>query len=907
MKATSKLISVVLILALCLSIFTISASADVVIGTSEEVTYSGSGDDGGEGLGLPAGTNDKNDAPAGTAATVEVATAADLDKELKDGANSIKLMDSFTYEGPLTLGAVTIDFNNKTLTINGDGAAAVIASGAVFKGGQLAVTGAVTDDQGNKTGFDSVASGLVTFRNVNMNLAGDTVLGGVSVVSGSFNKDVTANIANGSRNAAPAGTEGEQSTENTTFVVEEIPADTPVNPDLDKKDENLDPDKKDENLDPDKKDENPDPDKKDENLDPDKKDENLDPDKKDENLDLDKKDENLDPDKKDENLDPDKKEENSDNQEQAAFNNEDPVTVTEPTETVIEDETRVSSDQQAAMEAATVTVQGEDPVSGTIVIVSGVNLPEDLTVVVKPMEGVITNLEEGEEVALAIDITIYDKEGNVYEPWQDEKVAAVDVMIRNKDLGNLEEGEALVLYHVVNDVPVPVSSAEKVEGEDAMTFSTTSFSPFVVLKKPGQAGSALNGSTGEAHNRQIKIKNLGSEIYINDGTDLLFEISGGMAPSSISIVDPEYANSGDANYYKAGYLLWKDDYVFDFDPLTDPTPDPLTVDIFAKALENAPEGKWCVVFWFQDTTKSAITPVYMIQPITIVNKEEIKGVGANYDDETNTFYAEKCDYNPIQVFLTADLESFTITRGGTTYASYDRNSSTKKMMVRIDGKNKTVNASEYFSVSDYVADDAVGHEYIAGKTLQIYDSLLKKLPFGSGFVLTVNQRNKTAPEHAKTGVFNIELTPGIAVADGLTDYIKGRNTWIKFVACAPIDYDDDGTLAIWIGGQKISHDYYSISNDHQTLWIYRNLLDQLKSNNSYTLTARLWEWKNTDSGKVKQTWYPATASFNILAAGSTSYRSPKTGDESNVALWAAVLLLSGGAVVALVPKKKKSE
>ena len=382
-----------------------------------------------------------------------------------------------------------------------------------------------------------------------------------------------------------------------------------------------------------------------------------------------------------------------------------------------------------------------------------------------------------------------------------------------------------------------------------------------------------------------------------------------MAPSSISIVDPEYANSGDANYYKAGYLLWKDDYDFPgYDPLTDPTPDPLTVDIFAKALENAPEGKWCVVFWFQDTTKSAITPVYMIQPITIVNKEEIKGVGANYDDETNTFYAEKCDYNPIQVFLTADLESFTITRGGTTYASYDRNSSTKKMMVRIDGKNKTVNASEYFSVSDFYADDAVGHEYIAGKTLQIYDSLVKKLPFGDGFVLTVNQRNKTAPEHAKTGVFNIDLTPGITVADGLTDYIKGRNTWIKFIACAPIDYDSDGTLAIWIGGQKISHDYYSISNDHQTLWIYRNLLDQLKSNNSYTLTARLWRFTTNSSGqKVKTTYYPATASFNILAAGSTSYRSPKTGDESNVALWAAVLLLSGGAVIALVPKKKKSK
>ena len=119
---------------------------------------------------------------------------------------------------------------------------------------------------------------------------------------------------------------------------------------------------------------------------------------------------------------------------------------------------------------------------------------------------------------------------------------------------------------------------------------------------------------------------------------------------------------------------------------------------------------------------------------------------------------------------------------------------------------------------------------------------------------------------------------------------------------APIDYDADGTLAIWIGGQKISHDYYSISNDHKTLWIYRNLLDQLRSNNSYTLTARLWRY---DSSGNKQTFYPASAQFNILAAGSTSYKSPKTGDNANIGLWAAVLVVSGAAVVALIPKKKK--
>ena len=297
----------------------------------------------------------------------------------------------------------------------------------------------------------------------------------------------------------------------------------------------------------------------------------------------------------------------------------------------------------------------------------------------------------------------------------------------------------------------------------------------------------------------------------------------------------------------------------------------------------------------------------MVQYVNLVPQLEIKGVGYNYDEDTKTFEAEKCDYDSIQVLLTADLESFTLSGDGRLYAAYDRNVSTKKMMVRIDGKERTVNASEYFEVSDYYATDPLGHEYIAGKSLKIHDSLLKQLPYNVTYQLDVSQSNKKAPANAASDTFWVHLTPGIAVADGLTDYIKGRNTWIKFVACAPIDYDADGTLAIWIGGQKISHDYYSISNDHCTLWIYRNLLDQLKSNNSYTLTARLWEWRNTPNGKVKDTWYPATASFNILAAGSTSYRSPKTGDESNVALWAAVLLLSGGAVVALVPKKKKSK
>ena len=45
----------------------------------------------------------------------------------------------------------------------------------------------------------------------------------------------------------------------------------------------------------------------------------------------------------------------------------------------------------------------------------------------------------------------------------------------------------------------------------------------------------------------------------------------------------------------------------------------------------------------------------------------------------------------------------------------------------------------------------------------------------------------------------------------------------------------------------------------------------------------------------------ATAQFTVHY-GSTS---PRTGDENNIVLWAAVMMLSGAAVVALLPKKKK--
>ena len=583
---------------------------------------------------------------------------------------------------------------------------------------------------------------------------------------------------------------------------------------------------------------------------------------------------------------------------------ETPVDIVEEEEKTYEEEVRVSEEEEASEEGL-VTLTGTDPVSGAVVTVVGKNLPEGLTVVVKALStDMLGGLEEGEHALLALDITLVDAEGNEYEPKDDPNVGAVTVSIQHSSLENLDEAETLALYHVVDgDVVETVASAQQQE-DSSLAFATGSFSPFVVTAKTG-AGTVYSGSTGEAHKKVISIKNTSGDIYvIGDGSkDLTFEISGGAAPESISIIDPDNVSSGNASVYKAGLLLYDTDYKFDgYDPSTDTTiPDPLKVIIKGSAIKNAPTGKWAVVFWFKDTTDTGSTRVYMVQYITIVPKVEIRAISP-LDEDGNIFF-EKCDYDPVEIFLTADLKSFAIKdKEGNMVAVWEEYKDKDKVKVNTTKyPNKTYYASEMFSVSDYITTDAVGHEFIAGKTLKLNRALLQKLDFGSDYTITVAQENKQEPYNAASATFKMTMVPGIAVADGLNDYIKGKNVWIKFIACAPIDYDDDGTLAIWIGGQKISHDYYSISNDHQTLWIYRNLLDQLRSNNSYTLTARLWRSEN---GK-KVTYYPATAQFNILAAGSTSYKSPKTGDNSNIGLWAAVLVLSGGAVVALIPKKKR--
>jgi hypothetical protein len=100
-----------------------------------------------------------------------------------------------------------------------------------------------------------------------------------------------------------------------------------------------------------------------------------------------------------------------------------------------------------------------------------------------------------------------------------------------------------------------------------------------------------------------------------------------------------------------------------------------------------------------------------------------------------------------------------------------------------------------------------------------------------------------------------------------------------------------------VGGQDITSyngTYYTLSSDRKTITLTADFLNARTAGNTYTLTV------TTDNGDQP------SATFQILTTAQAS-SSPKTGDTSNLALWAAVLVLSGGAAVAVLPRLKKNE
>lgn len=100
---------------------------------------------------------------------------------------------------------------------------------------------------------------------------------------------------------------------------------------------------------------------------------------------------------------------------------------------------------------------------------------------------------------------------------------------------------------------------------------------------------------------------------------------------------------------------------------------------------------------------------------------------------------------------------------------------------------------------------------------------------------------------------------------------------------------------VYVGGQDLSvtdPDAFRLSNDGKYVTLYADFLNDRTAGSTYTLSVL------TKSGEKLST------TFQILTTAQAS-ASPRTGDDSNIALWSAFLLLSGAAVVAVLPRLKK--
>lgn len=122
-------------------------------------------------------------------------------------------------------------------------------------------------------------------------------------------------------------------------------------------------------------------------------------------------------------------------------------------------------------------------------------------------------------------------------------------------------------------------------------------------------------------------------------------------------------------------------------------------------------------------------------------------------------------------------------------------------------------------------------------------------------------------------------------------HVTGSSKNLQFVC-------SDSISRVWVGPTELTSlnygDYWTLSSSGKTITLTAKFLNNLSAGSTRTLTVL------TANGDQP------SCTFQILTTAQAS-SSPRTGDESNLALWAAVLLLSGGAAVAILPRLKKHE
>ena len=168
---------------------------------------------------------------------------------------------------------------------------------------------------------------------------------------------------------------------------------------------------------------------------------------------------------------------------------------------------------------------------------------------------------------------------------------------------------------------------------------------------------------------------------------------------------------------------------------------------------------------------------------------------------------------------------------------------------------------------------------VSGNTLTLNRSVVAKLSRAE-HTLTVETKdgNVTA---------KITVVPSLGYSDKTgNQHTKGGSKNIIFIASDPIK-------SVKVGGKELPADAYTLSEDKTTITLKPSYLNSL-AENTYTISVVV-----TANGKD----YDLSSNFKIISTGAAGY-APPTGDTSP-ALWIALLLVSGGSLVALLPRLKR--
>ena len=171
-----------------------------------------------------------------------------------------------------------------------------------------------------------------------------------------------------------------------------------------------------------------------------------------------------------------------------------------------------------------------------------------------------------------------------------------------------------------------------------------------------------------------------------------------------------------------------------------------------------------------------------------------------------------------------------------------------------------------------------------GEYVEFGDKMLNGMDAGT-YYLWIYDREKPQ-DHTDSVAFYIVDVPTLEPYS--TDkHVVNSSKSLRFIASEEID-----PSSVKVGSKKLydSSDYF-VSNDRKNITLSPDFLNA-RQTGTYTISAR------TKGGDTIKT------NFYILSTAQAS-SSPRTGDESQIGLWAAFLLLSGAAIVVMVPKLRK--